>query len=215
LADASRVLEKGVPDIKHEKPSAYYKCLLLLEGEKLIEMLPLLDDINEVGLRRALRDNDIDDDPDVDVQPIQNLSVDLPTLGDPVPNQAVPPLPPLDLWLRCIARAPSFDDLKIYVDHFTSGGKRQRGYAVRQSCGCTRGRQCLGTRAEYCAQMLVWQRMCADSGSSPAAHRISEPAPHLARQAVDGITLDDFFRKQKQKQQYYIVVTITRNTCNL
>ena len=191
LHDASDVFGKGGPSIKHDGPSSYYKCLLLLDGEDLGEALLALENMNEKECKRVLKDREIDSSSCSDDAPIDDEHLPLPDIH--IPMHAGSVVAPSDLWNRCEVAVPGMQSIKVYFDHFTSGGKSQKGYAVCSACGITRWKVCGGSRARYCASMIVWQANCAAIGGRPADHRAWDPPDTEVDAALAHCQLTDFY----------------------
>ena len=213
LCAAENLFTKGIPDIRHVAPSSYYRCLMLLEGDALHSMLLALEDMQDVDFRRLLRDMQCGPDDD-DPVPIEDLPEGFPAAPDAiVPCLSLPVPPPMDLWPRCLARSPGFEDMKIYFDHGTSGGKSQKGYAVCSRCGICRWKNCnsADTREIYCATMVAWQRACAAVGGRPVDHRLYMPPDAHVADALDGLTLEDCWKTNNHNPCHDIKFPHTNN----
>ena len=188
LADADRVFGKGVPEVKHNGTSNYYKCLLLLDGERLESVLLALEDMNDELFRLALKDiDDGIDDGDRD-------GGDLQLLGG---GGAIPIMPPMmrepgpgDEWVRVNATAHGFPAQKIYFDHSSPG--RQKGYSVCADCGVCRWKMCHGTIHEYASTVLAWARGCHQCGRMAQTHREWTPPQDHVLDARNSLVLAEF-----------------------
>jgi len=195
LCDCDLVFDKGVDNIYHHKGSSYYKSLLLLTADQLMPMLLELEDMPDKDIAKALKDIDIvDPNPEEEVLPIEDLPEGLP----PLPL----PLPPLvssmdtvhkDEWVRKLVSGRGFSDhIKVYFDHFTSGGPKQRGFGVCSRCGVAKWRVTGRSRSTYYAGMLAWQSLCVAAGADRDAHRAMDPTDELVDAAEDAMRLEDF-----------------------
>jgi len=186
---------KAVQSIEHQRPAVYYKCLLALKDEALQQFLVALPTLeNESHFKRflpkALRDGLVDP-AEGEPLPIEDLPEGLPDGGPDLP--VVPSKPHGVEWLRCIVSAPPhFQSLRVYFDHFTSSSVTQRGYAECPICKTCRWKQCMGTRAQYCATMLAWARGCSIAGHDREKHRTWQPPVADVAEATASMKMEDF-----------------------
>jgi len=189
LHDLDRVANKGVLAVRHDGKNLYYRCLLLLEGAPMQEFLLALEDTPELLMRKMLR-NAGDDDIE-EVHPIEDLPEGFRNhgLGHPI---ALDFIPPPTMLSRCIVSATGFNDQKVYFDHLTSGGAKQKGYSVCSICGTTRWKVVDVAREQYLAIYLAWARGCMKSGGTRELHRPWVPPPADVQEALLSLHTTDF-----------------------
>ena len=95
-----------------------------------------------------------------------------------IDGKGTPTIQPLG-WSRVTATYAGNprEPLKIYFDHFTSGGKKQKGYgtcrtALHERCVCWKS--AFGTLEEYCSNMVAWEQ--ASHFSDRTAHMAHVPS---------------------------------------
>ena len=184
---------KGTLEINHSGSDQYVRCLLLLDGSDLQHVLDRLAEMTDADFRRALRhqpDFPTEGDPPDDTDIGAGI---LPNPGALFPSTAVNHAVPDQLLTRFQVGIHGLQPVRVFFDHFTSGGKRQKGYAVCPSCNICRWRVVGDTDSKelYGARMLVWANACHRS-ATPKLHRVWEPPEPDVAVACRTMTLEDF-----------------------
>ena len=162
LLSRSSILEKGVASIRHDASDGYYRCLIHVDGPRLLEIL-------DASTQQARSDDWFK------ALLVANAEISGNASGDEVDDEAVLALPPplehmahaggiipvetvSDLWIRCIARRPGHEDLKIYFDGASGGDGRQRGWAYHPGNDIRLYRHCdhFASREHFAAWMALW-----------------------------------------------------------
>jgi hypothetical protein len=193
------LLTKGVSEIRHRMPDAYYKCLLFLEGDALRSTLDDLAGRSNEWFVQRLRDSPEQSGQalvDEDAEP----AVPLPALGggDVLPiedqMQLVPVVAVSSEWTRCIASTgPGTSETKIYLDHSSHQSGRQRGWVNCSIHGCIKYEFCVGDRREFCAYLHAWR--CGDHHAacgSKREHLCWKPAEDEVSAVLERLVLRDF-----------------------
>ena len=162
LLSRASILEKGVASIRHDASDGYYQCLIHVLGPKLLEIL-------DASTQQARLDDWFKALLVADGEMSGNAS------GDEVDDEAVLALPPprkhmahaggiipvetvSNLWIRCNARRPGHEDLKIYFDGASGGDGRQRGWTYHAGNDIRLYRHCdhFASREHFAAWMALW-----------------------------------------------------------
>ena len=175
LAESPLLFEKGVNRILHRMSDRYYKCLLQLQGQALVELLRegSLEDQVDAWFAKRLKDGgidgvDSDDDPVVEPLPLADQAPDNQGMLAPLAERP-------DEWPRMLVHTgPGSLQVKIYFDHFTSSAstRAQRSYCVCTQHNCTKWKNRFGDKLSFAAYMYQWSL----DGQMPA---ISDKVTHL------------------------------------
>jgi len=190
LNDIDDVFAKGVVSVGHAQKSGYYRCLLLLSGDRLASALAI-EDLEEKDYKLLLQDV-TDPDPDCEPPALEDLPEGF--RGDALPiwpaeGHAIKE----EKSSRSIVRCPGFDDLKVYFDHLSGSSAIQQGFAVCNDCGVCRWKTTNKADARaYFATMLAWQRGCQRSGGTRIMHRPWVVPDADVTEALQSMTLEEF-----------------------
>ena len=175
-----------------------YQALLRLTGHKLNQFILNAAIADDEWIKAALKGPDVEPDVIVDAPPLEG-----PDGGhepDPPVLDRLPPLLPLPLdrdlmeWVRCKATW-NLKQITIYFDHFTGGGRSQRGYGncLRHE-NCFRWRVCsnFNTKKEFAAYIYAWA-VTGESCADREEHMFRfDPRAEDVTRALDNINLMDF-----------------------
>ena len=157
LLEQQSIFEKGVTQIVHNQTDNFYKCLVLLDGSKLLELVASMEGKNDVWFQKQLKDGRDDDEESVDVEEGPLAIADAPlAIEDGLPC-ILPPVAESHLWTRCIVTdSRGGEPLKIFFDNESHQSGRQRGWCNNTSHSCIKYFFCAGSKELFCTRMYVW-----------------------------------------------------------
>ena len=196
LLQRDNIFKKGLTGILHSRTDNYYKCLLLLDADRLMKFLTEHDACpGDQTCRDMLKDVDADDsDDNTDhVQPIEMLEPATRLL--PVEDGHVDHELQVDTWMRKIIidnRDPNIT-LKVHFDGSSHSSGIQRGWANCDVHQCIRYRQIDRSedQLDFCAEMYMWFKKRHDYHDKPQ-HLDYVPSRAEIDLARQHITLRDF-----------------------
>jgi hypothetical protein len=165
LAYRDEVLFKGVDRILHRQVDGYYKCLLRMSSEPLLNLLSTMGGNNNDWFVRQLKSAghvpvacQIDEEP---FDAVGSAAVVVPMLED-IPaeignDNVLVETVVFSGWSRVLVDSgigsPAF---KVYFDNSTHQSGRQRGWIDSLAHDCTKYDFCSGSKVEFCTYLYLW-----------------------------------------------------------
>ena len=164
LLQSEAVFGKGVPQIIHGRTDGYYKCLLLLKTGALNPILADIATRDDAWLKQQLKDSrcpedggDGQDEDESEADPDLPALADLPASLVGGDTLVVEQVAQVSFTRVIVDTGVGSEQLKIYFDNFTGGGREQRGFCNCEKHGCIKYRTVGGESKErFCAWMYLW-----------------------------------------------------------
>ena len=200
FVERKTIYTKGWPTISHYQSDQYYRCLILMDANKLTQLVGQLDGKRDSWFRDRLKDIGIDEEAEA-ARALESGGDDGGVDGPGALEDGVDvPPPPEEIavdfmgWQRqaCVPR-PGATPLRVYFDH-GSGGNQQRAWLT---CllhdGCIRWRTCAGDQRRFLSYMCAWHAAGEQPEyNSKALHMAMEPCEEAVIRVMDELTSEPF-----------------------